>query len=94
MLTRPFSAHGRNENELLRNPGFLYRKAVCDTRIPFDSLGMVERVRGVEPLSTGWKPVVIPIYDTRLLDMYTCFLIFFQAMLRWRILIFEGDGVL
>ena len=25
----------------------------------------LERVRGVEPLSTGWKPVVIPLYHTR-----------------------------
>lgn len=25
----------------------------------------LERVRGVEPLSTGWKPVVMPLYDTR-----------------------------
>ena len=25
-----------------------------------------ERVRGVEPLSSGWKPEVMPIYDTRL----------------------------
>ena len=24
-----------------------------------------KRVRGVEPLSTGWKPVVMPLYDTR-----------------------------
>jgi hypothetical protein len=26
---------------------------------------ILERVRGVEPLSTAWKAVVIPIYDTR-----------------------------
>src|SRR3989344_9654617 len=25
----------------------------------------MERVRGVEPLSTGWKPVVMPLYHTR-----------------------------
>jgi hypothetical protein len=30
-----------------------------------DVIGYVERVRGVEPLSTGWKPVVMPLYDTR-----------------------------
>jgi hypothetical protein len=28
----------------------------------------LERVRGVEPLSTAWKAVVIPIYDTRLIS--------------------------
>lgn len=28
-------------------------------------LTYLERVWGVEPHSTGWKPVVIPIYDTR-----------------------------
>ncbi len=27
---------------------------------------MHERVRGIEPLSTAWKAVVMPIYDTRL----------------------------
>ena len=27
-----------------------------------------KRVRGVEPLSTGWKPVVMPLYDTRILN--------------------------
>ena len=26
---------------------------------------MMERVRGVEPLSSAWKAEVIPIYDTR-----------------------------
>lgn len=27
---------------------------------------MLERVRGVEPLSLAWKAKVIPIYDTRI----------------------------
>ena len=50
----------------------------------------MERVRGVEPLSTGWKPVVIPIYDTRLQIMYTRFFVFFQAGAS---LIFAEGGV-
>ena len=31
----------------------------------------VERVRGVEPLSSAWKAEVIPIYDTRLTSPYS-----------------------
>lgn len=39
-----------------------------------DSL-KIERVRGIGPLSAGWKPAVMPLYDTRLCDaQYTiCF---------------------
>ena len=29
----------------------------------------LERVRGVEPLSPGWKPEVMPLYDTRGSDL-------------------------
>lgn len=25
----------------------------------------LERVGGIEPPATGWKPVVLPLYDTR-----------------------------
>ena len=30
-----------------------------------DFLMDIERVGGIEPPSTGWKPVVMPLYDTR-----------------------------
>jgi hypothetical protein len=28
----------------------------------------MERVAGIEPASTGWKPVIMPLYDTRLVE--------------------------
>ena len=29
----------------------------------------MERVRGIEPLSSAWKAVIIPLYDTRLITI-------------------------
>ncbi|SVE14259.1 uncharacterized protein METZ01_LOCUS467113, partial [marine metagenome] len=28
----------------------------------------MERVTGIEPASLGWKPKVIPLYDTRMVE--------------------------
>ena len=32
-------------------------------------LAIFERVGGIEPPATGWKPVVLPLYDTRVIEI-------------------------
>lgn len=49
----------------------------------------MERVRGIEPLSSAWKAEVMPLYDTRLgpnlnLKHFTFYPCFSQAQLEFK----------
>ena len=44
----------------------LFRASLGNSEGLFAACGnFLERVTGVEPVLTGWKPVVMPLYDTR-----------------------------
>ncbi len=40
--------------------------------VSFNLNNQLERIVGIEPTSPGWKPEIIPLYDTRILIKPIC----------------------